>query len=110
MGYMKTQLCPFWMSGQCINGKSCYFAHSQDEIRPLPPMMMNHMMGMPGPPMGPPMMMNPMALMGQHMMRPPMQMLPNMLANLSAEGNGSDKKYRRKDEKDGKEKSKKRKD
>ncbi|CAJ1349415.1 unnamed protein product [Effrenium voratum] len=34
----KTQLCKFWSSGQCHNGASCSFAHSQEELlRPQAP-------------------------------------------------------------------------
>merc|ERR1712187_195861 len=58
--------CGFFMqSGHCVNGDACTYAHSYEELRPMPPMMMNHMIGMPS---GHMMMNHPMAMMGQHAM------------------------------------------
>lgn len=34
--YFKTQPCPYIRNRMCSAGKSCYFAHSKKELRPLP--------------------------------------------------------------------------
>merc|ERR1712070_1198705 len=47
----KTQLCPLFMKNQCYNAaKECFYAHAQDDLRPLTQeahqaMMRMHMMG-----------------------------------------------------------------
>eukprot|EP00418_Pyrodinium_bahamense_P064365 CAMPEP_0179094120 /NCGR_PEP_ID=MMETSP0796-20121207/43147_1 /TAXON_ID=73915 /ORGANISM="Pyrodinium bahamense, Strain pbaha01" /LENGTH=295 /DNA_ID=CAMNT_0020791783 /DNA_START=25 /DNA_END=912 /DNA_ORIENTATION=- len=109
--FFKTQLCPYWMQGQCANGKLCYFAHSQEEVRTTPEatMMLNQMMGMPmmmggRPPGHEAMMMNHLAMLG-----PPMvQHQVPMLSGHPISGASVEKKSKRKDEKE--DKAKKRKD
>jgi len=76
--YYKTQPCPYLMKGSCTSGKSCYFAHSQEELRMSPEMkQMNQTM-----------MMNPMMVWGMNTggmnpmaMNPMMQMTPDMTGN-----------------------------
>eukprot|EP01069_Polyplicarium_translucidae_P004734 Polyplicarium_translucidae@DN2643_c0_g1_i4.p1 len=34
--FVKTKLCPYYTRGNCANGEGCSYAHSEDELRPLP--------------------------------------------------------------------------
>merc|ERR1711957_720746 len=95
------QFCPYVMQGQCVNGKMCYFAHSQDEVRRLPEAMM---MSMPHMMMNrtPEAMFNPMAAMMGHAPPPMLQAPPQMpnlakLANAANSGGAADAKRKRKE-------------
>jgi len=106
--YFKTQLCPNVMKrGRCEHGNACYYAHSQEELRLTPEvMMMNQMMGMPHMMMNHP-HMNPMAaMMGPPMVPPQMPMLPaGPPGSIGTTPGGGGEKKNKKDEK-----TKKRKD
>lgn len=34
--FMKTKMCKFYLLGVCSKGKSCFFAHTQNELNPMP--------------------------------------------------------------------------